>query len=75
MSDETPSAAQFTYLHLRTAYGPGGPGPLAATCPAQGYTALACTDYGTVAAWPQWERACRKAGIRPIYRDSCSTWP
>src|SRR5689334_535958 len=69
MSDETPSAAQFTYLHLRTAYGPGGgPGPLAAyTAAAQGYTALACTDYGTIAAWPEWERACHKAGIRPIY--------
>jgi DNA polymerase-3 subunit alpha len=69
MSDDTPSAAQFTYLHLRTAYGPGGgPGSLAAyTAAAQGYTALACTDYGTVAAWPEWERACRKAGIRPIY--------
>src|SRR5439155_4793009 len=57
------------YLPLRTPSGPGGgPGALGDyAAAAAGYPALACSDYGTVAAWPEWERACRAAGIRAIY--------
>ncbi|HMA38202.1 MAG TPA: PHP domain-containing protein [Chloroflexia bacterium] len=69
MTDASLSPVSFAYLHVRTAYGPGGgPGPLAGyAAAAQGLAALACTDYGSVAAWPEWERVCRKAGIRPLY--------
>src|SRR5690348_4190405 len=69
--DDGPRPAPFCYLHVCTPYGPGGgPGSLAeyaSAAAALGYPALACSDYGSVAAWPDWERACRRAGIRPIY--------
>ena len=85
-SDQPPSPAEFTYLHVRTPYGPGGgPGaPADYVAAAEGSPALACADYGSVAAWPEWERACRAAGIRPIDglgfdllldADSADCWP
>src|SRR5205085_764032 len=58
MADDGPRPAQFCYLHVHTPYGPGGgPGSLAeyaAAAAAAGYPALACSDYGSVAAWPDW---------------------
>ena len=89
MADDGPHPAPFCYLHLHTAYGPGGgPGRLAdyvAAAATAGYPALACSDYGSLAAWPDWERACRQAGLHPLYgltfdlqldpAESADPWP
>src|SRR5262245_5764404 len=71
MADEAPRPAQFCYLHVCTPFGPGGgpgsPTEYALAAAAAGYAALACSDYGSLAAWPDWERACRLAGLHSLY--------
>lgn len=58
----------FSYLHVRTPYGPGGgPGlPAAYLRRARewGYPALGCADMG---AWPGWAHEGAVAGVRPIF--------
>ncbi len=71
MTDAAAQPAPFAYLHVRTSYGPGGgpgtPAGYARAARAAGYSALACADYGSVAAWPEWAQACAQAGLRPLF--------
>lgn len=58
-------------LHVHSTFsvldGFGTPEMLVQRAKELGHTALAITDHGNASAHPQLERACKEAGIKPIY--------
>lgn len=62
---------RFAHLHVHTDYsfldGVGRSDEYAEIAAENGHTALAITDHGNLYGLPSHRRACKKAGIKPIY--------
>ena len=58
-------------LHVHSTFsvldGYGTPAQIVERAQEVGLKAVALTDHGSVSGHPQFEQACKKAGIKPIY--------